>query len=497
MVRERLLLSPALRDWRTGLERLFDAKCVPDWMPSSLPRYDRVLCTETSDDLAWARTAAGKRSVTIIEPGPIDYVTADQTGMPPSIWCLETDADALANGHPQSAATKTALYRRSLFRSVRSAKTQPPDIYAFLRDCDLNENDRPAYCVGVKFWNHKSVAALVGGSKGKAVFTDDFDAAFAGAKESGGRLIAWSASATDERERACRDAGIPFYRMEDGFLRSVGLGAALSRGASAAFDQSGIYFDATRPSDLETMLETVDLADGEIARARSLREAIIAARLTKYNVGRRFEESSFPENQAKILVPGQVADDAGILKTLSKTVDCTGTTNVNESLLKAVRDRNPDAFIIYKPHPDVDADLRKGRVDEDTAHRYADTIVRDIDILDLIDQCDRIETVSSLTGFEALMRGKHVTVHGMPFYAGWGLTEDLTQCHRRTRQRSVDELVHFAMIAYCRYIDPDTLIPCRPEHLIGNLTRQRQSKTHNLKYTAIKFVSWFGRKIGL
>jgi len=418
-------------------------------------------------------------------------------------WGLTEDIEAKTepeqapslDAFADAALVQTVLYRDP-YDGKRIGYDEAIDIYRFLRD-RYHENDRRAYCVGVKWWNHKGVAALLKGCGGDATFTDDFAAALGSAQATNGRVIAWSASATEERERACKEAGIPFARMEDGFLRSVGLGAALARGASAAFDTTGIYFDATRPSDLETMLETAEVSAAEIARAKALREAIVAARLTKYNVGKRGGATIFPTDKLGILVPGQVADDAGILKTLSRTVDCSGRTNVNESLLSAVRARNPDAFIVYKPHPDVEADLRKGRVPEEVALRHADAVVRDIDILDLIDQCDRIETVSSLAGFEALLRGKDVTVHGMPFYAGWGLTTDLTQCPRRGRKRGIDELVYFALIAYGRYIDPETLLHCPPERVIDNLARLRADRKHGAKYAVIKFASWLGRKLGL
>jgi capsular polysaccharide export protein len=42
----------------------------------------------------------------------------------------------------------------------------------------------------------------------------------------------------------------------------------------------------------------------------------------------------------------------------------------------------------------------------------------------LIAMADELHVNSSLAGFEALLRGKPVTVHGVPFYAGWGLTTD-------------------------------------------------------------------------
>ena len=35
---------------------------------------------------------------------------------------------------------------------------------------------------------------------------------------------------------------------------------------------------------------------------------------------------------------------------------------------------------------------------------------------------DEVHTLTSLTGFEALLRGIEVHAYGGPFYAGWGLT---------------------------------------------------------------------------
>ena len=47
-------------------------------------------------------------------------------------------------------------------------------------------------------------------------------------------------------------------RIEDGFLRSVGLGVDLIRPLSWVMDGRGIHYDATRPSDLEHQLQTLD-----------------------------------------------------------------------------------------------------------------------------------------------------------------------------------------------------------------------------------------------
>ena len=80
--------------------------------------------------------------------------------------------------------------------------------------------------------------------------------------------------------------------------------------------------------------------------------------------------------------------------------------------------------------------------------------------------------MTSLLGFEALLRGKRVTTTGAPFYAGWGLTRDLGRIPaRRGGQVSLAQLVHAALIAYPRYLDPVTHLPCPPELIVERLAR--------------------------
>jgi len=144
----------------------------------------------------------------------------------------------------------------------------------------------------------------------------------------------------------------------------------------------------------------------------------------------------------------------------------------NVDLLRAVRERHPDGFVVYKPHPDVEAGFRRGRVPKERAAELADCIVTRGSILTLIGLADRVETMTSLAGFEALLRGKPVTTHGQPFYAGWGLTEDLCPVERRARKRSLDELVAATLILYPHYIDPVSGRPCSPELLIERLAAE-------------------------
>jgi capsular polysaccharide export protein len=133
-----------------------------------------------------------------------------------------------------------------------------------------------------------------------------------------------------------------------------------------------------------------------------------------------------------------------------------------------VRDANPDAFILYKPHPDVAAGHRKGAVPEALAGRFASGIVQNVSTAALLAGIDEVHTMTSLAGFEALLRGRQVTVYGRPFYAGWGLTTDRMAIDRG-RRLTVEELAAGALILYPRYLDPVTRLPCGPEIIIERL----------------------------
>ncbi|MFN4011491.1 MAG: capsular biosynthesis protein [Pannonibacter sp.] len=358
------------------------------------------------------------------------------------------------------------------------------------------QNAQAAFCLGAQSWNHAAIRATFTGAGGGVTFCSSQGAALEGAQKTGGCIISWAGKTSAELEVAAEAAGVPLLRIEDGFLRSVGLGAGLARGASLAVDDLGIYYDPSRPSALEHLLMTAVVTWAQKARGAALRHAIVAARITKYNFGER-RRYDFPKDRQVVLVPGQVADDAAVRRSTSATIDCANTPNVNLDLLRLARLRNPDAYLVFKPHPDVETGLRKGKIDEADLAGLADFVARDADIVDLIEAADKVETFSSLSGFEAMLRGKAVTTHGLPFYAGWGLSEDLTTCERRGRARDIDELVYLALVVYTRCIDPVTLLPCRPEDVIARLVEQRQSRRHRLAADFWRHLSWLGRRLGL
>ncbi|EGQ7649195.1 capsular polysaccharide biosynthesis protein [Vibrio alginolyticus] len=258
------------------------------------------------------------------------------------------------------------------------------------------------------------------------------------------------------------------YCIEDGFIRSVGLGVHFNRPVSLVCDSRGIYFDVREPSDLEYMLENQQYSDWDCVRARALITQLLAANLTKYNVGSDCDVS-LPQNRKIILVPGQVESDASIKY---------GSPEIyhNETLLKAVRTAEPDAYIIYKPHPDVLAGQRDNGNWQGDFTRAADHVETQASMASLLEMVDEVHTMTSLTGFEALLRGKRVTCYGLPFYAGWGLTNDKLICARRTRSHSVESLAYFALIEYPTYVDPITRKTMTAEQAVTRVAQMKAGK---------------------
>ena len=70
---------------------------------------------------------------------------------------------------------------------------------------------------------------------------------------------------------------IRILRIEDGFLRSVGLGADLIRPLSWVVDQRGIHYNVSQPSDLEYLCETSSFDEDLLHRAACLRSKIVEA----------------------------------------------------------------------------------------------------------------------------------------------------------------------------------------------------------------------------
>ncbi|MBV2360329.1 capsular polysaccharide biosynthesis protein [Thalassococcus sp. CAU 1522] len=312
----------------------------------------------------------------------------------------------------------------------------------------------------MRLWKRPAIQGFFGTPRG-VVFKNDGAAAHRRALSSGRRLMGWASKA---------DPAEDIVRIEDGFLRSRGLGAELVPPLSLVVDKTGIYYDPARTSDLETMIRqsAAGLRPDESERAERLMARLIGENLSKYNLSG--DLPVLPTGR-RILVPGQVEDDASILR---------GSPDIrsNTALLEQARTANPDAVILWKPHPDVEAGLRKGRVED--PGRWADATLSHVPIAPLLSQVDEVWTLTSLAGFEALLRGCKVTTLGAPFYAGWGLTRDLGPVPERRLagpRPDLNALVHATLIRYPRYRDPVTGLACPAEVIVERLAAQDIPRT--------------------
>jgi len=263
-------------------------------------------------------------------------------------------------------------------------------------------------------------------------------------------FIVWGYQTKPEVVQYACDRGFPLYVMEDGFIRSVDLGCKHTEAQSLVLDSRGIYFDATRPSDLEHLLNTYDFSSPPALLEVSAKLMAVMKTLgvSKYNFGERMQVRSILgcKKDYRILVIGQLESDASLQYGLAS--DWT-----NMRLLQKAHEEHPKAEIIYRPHPDTlhlqrdDSTTRSVR--EKTFYR---TLTEPVMLADLFAEVDHVYTITSLSGFEALLHGLRVTVTGMPFYAGWGLTDDRQHCPRRVRRLTLEELFCAAYLLYPRYL---------------------------------------------
>lgn len=365
---------------------------------------------------------------------------------------LAEGADAAALEHVVAEELLAGKEYRDPFTGTPATITAMLALLASWRDL-IDGNRDVTQVLGVAGWKRETMEALLwnGGSgpRYRAGSADD------------GTTLLWRSRVPPAVLRRLAADGRSVGEIEDGFVRSVGLGANCVPPLSITVDRRGVHFDPAQPSDLEMLIEQGGFAPSVLARAEALVSRIVREGLSKY--GRGGAALARPAGARRhVLVTGQVEDD--------RSVQCGAGGRTNLDLLVAARAAEPDAYLIYKPHPDVEAGHRKGAIDDAVALAHADHIERTAPISALLDMVDALHVLTSLAGFEALLRGKQVVTHGVPFYAGWGLTDDLGAVpDRRTARRSLAELVAAVLILYPRYLDPVTRLPCPAEVLVDRM----------------------------
>ncbi len=404
-------------------------------------------------------------------------------------WGLTADENPVARRtrkltRAQMTAAAMILYP-TWYDPYRDRLCEVEDVLARLeaKARAAREDDAGYVATGIRLWKRKPLGAFYGG---KIKFAEPTKAQ-AIATKTARPVMVWAG-----KEDALTPAqnGEKRLRVEDGFVRSRGLGANLVPPMSLVADDLGIYYDPTRESRLERMISaSVRLPEGCTQRAERITRRLISAGVTKYNLAAS-PLPDLPEGH-RILVPGQVEDDASI------RLGCD-TVATNRGLLRGVRAANPQAVVIYKPHPDVEAGLRQGGLPLEEARNIADVVVEDGDPVALMDAVDEVWTMTSLLGFEALIRGKTVTTLGAPFYAGWGLTRDLgNPPDRRDARPSLAQLSHAVLIDYPRYFDPVTGEACPIEVVLDRLENGSAARGGPLNRGLSKLQGVFASAAGL
>ena len=354
----------------------------------------------------------------------------------------------------------------------------------FSRHNDLfKANQGRIFAFGFSHWKRNYIRRFLSSPGNELNFTNTAVSAKRKGFDKSCHIVVWGERSAVEAKKLSGDLNVPIWRIEDGFIRSAGLGSDYTPPLSLVLDKTGIYYDPTQTSDLEYLLQTYEFPSALLLQAEALRVMLLENQLSKYNLGGPLvnELIQIADGQRVILVPGQVEDDASIKKGCKDIY-------TNESLLREVKNNCPEDYIIYKPHPDVVSGNRKGKVPEMVMSLCSDIVLDDISITDCLELADEVHTMTSLVGFEGLLRKKKVVCYGLPFYSGWGLTTDRHEIKRRTRCLSLEQLVAATLILYPRYINWQTGAFTTPEFTIETLRTQlatqggkKKNKVHALK----------------
>lgn len=285
--------------------------------------------------------------------------------------------------------------------------------------------------------------------------------------------VSWGRHNIDEKlhDRA-RSALAHLWRLEDGFISYLRHPSILAQPLSIVIDRKGIYYDTSRPSELETILSETDESKVPKERIRKLIERIRNLKISKYNhahhvdFGNEFKEN----NRRKILVVDQSYND--------RSVRYSGATGTSfHIMLQEAISQFPDADIYVKSHPDSHLKGKQTYL-SNQQYQYSDRvhyISSDINPWSLLERIDEVFTVSSQLGFEALMAGIPVHCFGHPFYAGWGLTIDHASPINPFRRQSylktisLEALVYAALVQYPKYRNPDNGKICAIDEILDYL----------------------------
>ncbi|MEA2019601.1 MAG: capsular polysaccharide biosynthesis protein, partial [Campylobacterota bacterium] len=213
---------------------------------------------------------------------------------------------------------------------------------------------------------------------------------------------------------------ISFRLLEDGFIRSLGLGVDKSPTFSIVEDDIGIYYDATTSSKLENILNNYDFKSDEnlISEAKKAIALIKTHHISKYNNSIDIKENYFnSKDEKRVLIIAQTAGDSSLKYGMLD--DFTTEDMIKDALLE-----NIDSGIYLKVHPDVLSGKKSSDIDIKSLDKRVKVITENLNPISLLKKFDKVYTKTSGMGMEALIVGCKCVCYGMPYYAGWGITID-------------------------------------------------------------------------
>jgi capsular polysaccharide export protein len=288
-----------------------------------------------------------------------------------------------------------------------------------------------------------------------------------------GCVVGWGLKSTSYKARElAKKHDRSYIAMEDGFIRSIVPG---TRNIPISFvvDRSGIYYDASAPSDLDDLIvsSVKENAPETIKRARDGMRLLRENHISKYNHAPYLTPAELgldpTPGKKRVLVVDQTYGDASVSYGMANAASF-------EDMLKAAVRENPEAEIIIKTHPEVISGRKKGYLSTPDNPRIR-VIHHDVNPWSLIEAVEKVYVVTSQLGFEALLAGRKVICFGVPFYSGWGLTDDrAAPVRRKTARPSPEQLFSAVYINYARYVCPETKKEISFEEGVAWLIKKRK-----------------------
>lgn len=289
-------------------------------------------------------------------------------------------------------------------------------------------------------------------------------------------VIQWGITDNDNKKSVSnlmRSFGKKPFIIEDGFIRSVGIGLSKEPALSITLCGDTAYYDSYNVSSFEKVLNSDRVfTDEELTKAKNAIRLITENHISKYNDSPHLPVSIGRNSSRKVLVVDQRYGDQSVFCAKANEKD------FQRMLIDAIQD-NPDADILIKRHPDA-VKGEKGSYFSDKNVEFT----RDIDNVYLIDYdihphqlleiADKVYVCSSGLGFEALLYSKEVICYGVPFYSNWGVTTDKINEDRRVKNRSIEEIFYVSYIECSRYYSPDLERVCDIDDCIDYIIKHRE-----------------------